>query len=76
MSKYRDQKLFMVLSIQTEDGESIEIKRSNIMESAKVLTLDKGGTRCYLELPDLSIYKPKATISVDLYQLEPKVIEL
>lgn len=76
MSKYREQKLVMVMSIVNDKGESVEIKRSNPMEASKILTIGKGGTRCYLELPDLSIYNPTAKISVDLYQLEPNVIEL
>lgn len=76
MSKYREQKLVMVMSIQNEKGESVEIKRSNVIEASKVLTINEGGTRTYFELPDLSIYNPNAVISVDLYQLEPNVIEL
>lgn len=76
MSKYREQKLVMVMSIENGHGQSIEIAKSNIMEARKVLTIGKGGTRCYLDLPDLSIYNPNAKISVDLYQLEPRVIEL
>lgn len=74
--KYREQKLVMIMTIQNDKGESVEIARSNIMESSKVLTIGHGGTRCYLDLPDLSIYNPNSKISVDLYQLEPKVIEL
>ncbi len=76
MSKYREQKLVMVMSIVNDRGESVEIARSNIMEASKVLTLGAGGTRTYFNLPDLSIYNPNATISIDLYQLEPRVIEL
>lgn len=76
MGKYREQKLVMVMSIQNEEGQSIEIARSNVMEASKVLTIGEGGTRTYLDVPDLSIYNPKARISIDLYQLEPKVIEL
>lgn len=76
MSKYREQKLVMVMTIENGDGESVEISRSNVMEADKILTLGKGGSRCYLDLPDLSIYNPNSKISIDLYQLEPKVIEL
>lgn len=74
--KYREPKYLMVLSIQGKDGKQVEITRSNIMEGDKVLELGKGGTRCYFNLPDLSIYNTDSTISVDLYQLEKKVIEL
>lgn len=76
MSKYREPKYYMVMSIQNSEGRPVEIARSNVMEGEKVLTADKGGTRCYLDLPDLSIYNPDAKISVDLYQLERQVIEL
>lgn len=76
MSKYREQKLIMIMSIQNSKGESVEIKRSNVMEASKILTIGKGGTRTYIELPDLSIYNPDSKISIDLYQLEPDVIEL
>jgi len=76
MSKYREQKLLMIMSIRNSEGASVEIARSNPMEASKILTVGKGGPRCYLELPDLSIYNPNAKISVDLYQLEPQVIEL
>lgn len=62
-------KVKMVLSIQGENGQVV-IKETKPVHISSILKDGMGGTRTYMDLPDLSIYDKEKTITVDIYTVE------